>query len=84
LAIGYWLLAIGYWLLAIGYWLLAILARRQIQRTQQLPILIHLRIRSGQELLAIEDGIGAGKETESLGFTREPGPTCGQADARFW
>src|SRR5258708_29981094 len=81
---GYWLLAIGYWLSAIGYWLFSPAAmRRQIQRVEQLPILVHPRICGGQELLAIEDGIGAGKETESLGFTPEPGPPCGQADPRF-
>ena len=58
--------------------------RRQIQCAEQLPILIHPGIRGGQELLAVKDGIGTGKKAERLGFTREPGSACGQADARFW
>jgi len=55
--------------------------RSQVQHAQQLPILIHPRIRCGQEFIAVEDGIGAGKKSRALGLHGRDGfaqRTCGR------
>ena len=37
----------------------------------------------GEEFVAVEDGVGSGKEAEGLGFVGELGATCGEADTGF-
>ena len=69
-----WLSAIGYRLLAIGYWLLAI-PDRQIERVEQLAVVVHPRVRRGQELVSIENRIRPSEKAERLCLPGQPRPS---------
>ena len=57
---------------------------RQIEGFEEVAILVDAGVFGGEQLVAVENGIRAGKETERLRFTAEKAASSREADFCFW